>query len=59
MAKTESLKIRFEDAQIEKLKRHAKVRKISLGAIVRELIDAMPDEPAEQPVAKVVYEVKS
>lgn len=58
MAKTKSLKIRFEDDEYEKLERHAKVRGVPLSVIVRELVDAMPSKPMALPVAKIIYEVK-
>jgi len=58
MTKTTSLKIRFEEGQYEKLERHAKARGIPLAAIVRELVDALPDNTKGIPVVKIVYEVK-
>lgn len=59
MTKTKSLKIRFEDKEYEKLERHASARKVPLSVIVRELINAMPDNPLALPVAKIIYEVKN
>jgi hypothetical protein len=58
MAKTKSLKIRFEDEEYKKLEHHALVRGVPMSIIVRELIKAMPDKPAAVPIVKITYEVK-
>jgi hypothetical protein len=58
MSKTRSLKIRFEEQTYDKLERHAKVRGVPLAVVVRELVNALPDNTESVPIAKVIYEVK-
>lgn len=55
MAKTKSLKIRLEDNEYEKLDKQARSRGVPMSAIVRELINALPDNPPVKPIAKIVY----
>ena len=55
MAKTQSIKIRLEESQYLRLESQAKSRGVPMSAIVRELIDALPDDPPVKPIAKIVY----
>lgn len=58
MVKTKSLKIRFEEADYEKLEHHARARGVSMSIIIRELVSAMPSKPMALPIAKIIYQIE-